>query len=234
MKANWCMFAIVKSLLGYLFLLSAFCLEAQQSDARLWLYGKIEKKLGEKWEGSLLIQNRLSENMTRYSQININPEVTLKVFKPLRLVGGFVQGYSKKNEGYFLPYRQIYGGIQWRTHFKSFTLIYRHLFQIQTTAGYNRDKANVWRLYDRNKLSLRYNLSKRITPYVAGEFNVCVLDPGRQTGDISRYRTFLGVNYKLTRSLEWDSYFLFQERLSGESAGNRQFVYGLTLVYFLD
>jgi hypothetical protein len=228
------MFVQVKTILLHLFILCAFFVVAQQNDARLWLYGKVEKKLSKNWEGSLLIQNRLSENMTRYTQLNINPELTYKLIKPIRLVGGYVQGFSKKNEGYFLPFRQMYGGIQWRLHYKVFTFVYRHLFQMQTTAGYNRNKANVWRFYDRNKLSLRYSLNRRITPYIAGEFNLCLIDPSRQTGDISRYRTFVGVNYQINRRFEWDSYFLFQERVSGESAGNRQYVFGLTLVYFLD
>lgn len=228
------MFVAVKFVVTCCFFVLSFCLSAQESDARLWLYAKLEKKFGKKLETSLLVQNRFEDNFMSYSQFNLNPEITYKINRSFRLVGGLVQGFSKKKEGYFLPYHQFYAGGQFRYQLGVFKLVYRHLVQAQSTAGYNREKAEILRWYDRNKLTVRYSLTRRFEPYFAGEFNLCLFDPSRQLGDISRYRTFIGVTSQLRKNLDLDTYFMYQQRLAGEAAGSRQFVYGVTIVYFLD
>lgn len=217
-----------------LLLYGIFPLQAQDKDARLWLYFGIEKKLHKKVNFGITVQNRLSDNWLWYNQLNVNPEITIKFNRKLRWLVGYVSGLERKKEGYFIHFNQGYTGFQWREAFGAFKLVYRQIVQTQTSAGYNRDKAGVLRWYDRNKLTLRYQLNRRIEPFVATEVNVVLYDTQRQLGDLSRYRCFIGVNIQLTKVLDMENYLMFQEGLSGNSAGNQVYVFGISLNYRLN
>jgi hypothetical protein len=98
-------------------------------------------------------------------------------------------------------------------------------------------KYNNYKLRDvlvlREKLSIRYKLSRRKSLYVADE----VLYPVSNTPDyfLRRNRIFIGLINKINKSLSVDVYFLLQRRynIPDEPTLSSDYVYGLTLDYTL-
>ena len=227
----------VRSLLFFLILLSATS-KAQDffdDDARFWLYLKVEKKISERWEGQLNVQNRFNNNIGEFSQLNLNGEVTYKINRYVKVLGGYVWGEKRKKEGFYLSRQQVYAGFRLRHKVRRITLTYRNLVQGQTSASYDRDKARLFEYFDRNKLTVKYQLNKRLEPYVAGEINIPLASyidpyvPGQLT--INRVRLFAGLEFRLTKRSYLETYFLYQRKYFSKGYPPRDFIYGLTYGY---
>lgn len=201
-------------------------------DARFWLYLKMDKKITPKLETQINLQNRFNNNITEYSQINFNGELSYKINKHFKLQGGYVWGQKRKIEGIYFSRQQFYGGFLLRQKWQTWTLVYRNLVQAQTRATYNRARARELELVSRNKLTAKYELNKRLTAYVAGEINLPlsrIIEQGENVYlAINRLRTFAGLEYTLTRRSYIEAYFLYQRKFLTKGLPPRDFIYGLT------
>ncbi len=204
-------------------------------DARFWLYLKVDKKLSSRWEAQLNIQNRFNNNVTEYSQLNLNGEVSYKIKKYFKIEGGYVWGQKRKLPGFYLSRQQIYAGFLLKQKFRYFTFVYRNLVQGQTRASYNREKARTFEYFDRNKFTVKYELNKRLVPYLAAEFNVPLspfLDPTQKAHfAVNRLRTFAGIEYNITRRSYLETYILYQRKYLTKGLPPRDFIYGVTYAY---
>jgi hypothetical protein len=200
-------------------------------DARFWLYLKLDKKLSKKLEAQLIVQDRFNNNIAEFSQLNVNPELSYKFNKHFKIQGGYVLGNKRKPEGFYLLRHQVYGGFIVRQQIGYFTIAYRQLVQAQTRASYNREKAMIPQYFDRNKLTLKYQLSRRVEMYLAGELNI-PLSPKYPLITISRMRYFSGLEFKLNKNSYLEGYFLYQRKYLGTKGyPPRDFIYGLTYGY---
>jgi hypothetical protein len=200
-------------------------------DARFWLYLKLNKKLDKRLQSQLVIQNRFNNNITEYSQLNTNLELKYKLNKHVKLMGGYVLGNKRKPEGHYLFRHQAYLGFLMRQKMNRFGFIYRNLVQAQTPASYNREKALVPKYFDRNKLTVKYEINKYLETYVAAEVNL-PLSKNYQGLYINRLRTFTGLQFNLSRRSYLETYFLYQRKYLIKRGGlPRDYIYGLTYSY---
>jgi hypothetical protein len=224
---------IMKKKITAALLLIACSLSAQDffdDDARFWLYVKADKHITKRLQAQVILQNRFDNNVSQYSQANANLELSYRFNKNVKVLGGFVYGNKRKDEGVYLDRNQFYGGILLRQKVKRFTVAYRNLVQGQNKAVYNRDKASVYHFYNRNKLTFKYEVVKRLEPYLSAELNV-PLSSDEGAFYINRSRVFAGLEIKLTRRSYLETYFLFQRKYRTNGYPPRNYIMGLTYSY---
>ncbi|HQQ94626.1 MAG TPA: DUF2490 domain-containing protein [Bacteroidia bacterium] len=213
------------------FLLMWFGLKAQyvENDARFWFYLKLNARLSPRLKAELNLQNRFNNNVSEYSQININPELNYKINKTLKLTGGVVLGKIRGLDGLYNNRQQVYLGFNLRQRVGRAIFIYRNLVQGQTTNWHSSDKGQFIRYIDRNKFTVKYDLSKRAQVYMAEELTF----PFYRTADIGiyRYRTFAGTKYDLSRDTYLEAYFILQAKLGFKGMPEHSYIYGLTYSY---
>ncbi len=199
-------------------------------DARFWLYTKLNKNWTKKLETEFILQHRFHNNIADFSQINGNVEVKYRVSKAVKLIGGGVYGLRRKMTGRYGERYQVYGGFRVKQKINYFTIVYRNLVQAQMSENdvIRKRGAN---FYDRNKLTLKYELSKRFEIYTAGEVNLPVSIYG--PAYINRFRWFSGLVYTINRNSYLQTYFLFQRKYGYDRLPPRDFIYGLTYGYNL-
>lgn len=219
-----------KSLLFFC-LFAGFVMQAQfyDDDARLWLYLKLNKKINERLKLQAVIQNRFENNISGYTQLNGNLELKYKLYKRFRLQAGYVFGGKQRPEGTYNRRHQVYAGITYSKSFGQIKLTYRNLVQVQTKNIYSSKKGKVPGIFDRNKLTLTYELNKRFDVYLSDEINLPI-----HTTEflyISRNRTFAGMIFHLSKKAYVESYFLLQRKYAFEGQPERAFIYGFTYSY---
>jgi hypothetical protein len=198
-------------------------------DSRFWLYFKFDKDISKVFNAQLIIQNRFNNNVTEFSQWNINPELNVKLTKYFKLIGGYVYGTKLWPEGYYGTRQQVYGGFQARYRLRRFSLYYRNLVQGQTKASQNYVKANIFYYYDRNKLTLKYELNKRFEFYLAEEFNIPFYRTTEYDLYLNRNRLFGGAQFNLSRKTYLELYAIFQSKFSYKTEiRDRAWIFGLT------
>ncbi|MBA3680793.1 MAG: DUF2490 domain-containing protein [Bacteroidetes bacterium] len=212
-------------------LLYSFSAKAQyyDDDAKLWLYIKLDKDITKKLNAELSLQNRFDNNISEYTNANANVELTYKLNKHFRFVGGYTYGQKRELNGMFGDREQIYGGFILRKKIKQFLFAYRNLLQASTKNVNSSEKGGVPLYFDKNKFTVKYELSKRVEFFISQELNLSYDQP--KYDNISRSRTFAGAIYNLTAKSYLEGYFLFQKHYRYKDQPKRDFVFGLTYAH---
>jgi hypothetical protein len=90
-------------------------------------------------------------------------------------------------------------------------LTYRGMLQGQVKDVYSSNKGVFPQYYFRNKLTLRYNINKYFTPYIASELYYNFNTKGHN--GFSRSRYFVGLFYNLGSKSAIEIYYLIQQPL---------------------
>lgn len=198
-------------------------------DARFWLYMKLDKDITKKVNAHFLLQNRFNNNMNEYSQVYGDFGLTYKLNKHLRFITDYVYGKKRNLDGSYSNIHQVYGGFYLRKKINKFVLVYRNLLQAQFRNINSSDKGTIPKVYERNKLTVKYELNKRYAVFAAEELNLPLYRFSEYY--ISRNRTFFGSSYNLSKKSNIEAYFLFQRKFKLSGQPSRDFIYGVTYSY---
>ncbi len=206
------------------------------NDAALWIGLSAEKKINRILTPHIKGVIRQAENFQLLKQYFIDFGMDIALNQRLRLTIDYVYSPSRKDfsQG-FRTFHQFYSALSYRQKINQ-----RFRLDSKTTLMKTSSfllKYNNYKLRDvlvlREKLSIRYKLSRRKSLYVADE----VLYPVSNTPDyfLRRNRIFIGLINKINKSLSVDVYFLLQRRynIPDEPTLSSDYVYGLTLDYTL-
>lgn len=221
----------MRIIVPFLVLLLPATAQEFNDDARLWLYLKLDKDLSKKWNAHLLLQNRFNNNVTEYSRGYSDFGVTYKINKHVRVMADYVYGRSRRPDDSYSHVHQAYTGVILRHKIGQLLLVYRLLLQAQVKDIYASDKGGVPKLYVRNKLTMKYEITKRVNVFVAEELNNRLLKSEEDRLPFSRSRSFVGAGYNLTKTSSIEAYFLFQRKFKLENQPARDFIYGITYSY---
>jgi hypothetical protein len=200
--------------------------QSYDDDAKLWLNVNIGKQITKKWESQLLLQNRLSENFSRYSGY-VCGSVAYRVTRNFKILTGYTIGSRQDNELIYTTVQQFIAGVMLRIKFREFTFIYRNLAQWQANGVSLFDDEKTVQGYNRNKLTIRYDLEKRWQVYAAGELYF-PLNLSYKYDYIARSKSTAGVVYKISKHSSLEAYFLLQLHNNYTKMSARDFIYGLT------
>ncbi|MGZ3899021.1 MAG: DUF2490 domain-containing protein [Bacteroidia bacterium] len=188
---------------------------AQQyyNDTRLWVNIYIDKKINNRLDIHLNQKNRWNQNIQKFELGYADFGVTVKPFKnrSIKFLLDYVYARKQRNNGDWSPRHTFYTAVILRKDFRRFRFMYRNMLQA-TYKNIDISKTGyIPYLYDRNKVTIKYQATKRLEFYVAEELYIPVFSP--QAKGISRSRAFAGMFIAITRHQQLELYFSFQQQL---------------------
>lgn len=217
----------IRYLLFILVALSAANISAQryEDDAAIWLNIYLEKKLNDKFDIHLNQKNRIANNVSEYSMGYADIGFTYNYNKNIKFLADYVYAVKLNIDGSYRNRNQFYLAVILKKRFGRLTILYRNMVQSQLEDVYVSYEGRYPVNYERNKLTVKYDLNKRFTAYAAEELYL----PLYQTRikGLDRSRTYAGLFYNLTKKSSLEVYFCLQHELNAYKATKRDFIYGL-------
>ncbi len=205
--------------------------EEYSKDAALWLSLNLEKKINKKITLNLSQQNRINENISQYGRGNIDLGITYRLIKNIRLTTGYVYLKRPFPNNSFTNEHRAYVSLLLKKNAGRWDFSYRNMVQMRMKNIYSSENGMLPKFYERNKLSIKYELTKFVKPYVSQEF----FYPLNQTQNkgFNKSRSILGLEFNLNRKTQLETYFLFQKELNAFNTTELDYVYGLSFSYEL-
>jgi hypothetical protein len=209
-------------------------------DAQLRQHINIEKRFGDAFSVSLEQQNRFGYNMSTYTRGSFDVGLNFRINKNIRFCADYIFLEKRQKNSDFLPQHWYSGAIVLKHDVNRWKFLYRNLFQARY--GYSGDFLNV-RYYDRNKVTVKYEATRRFSFYLSEELYIPVNSPQAKGPD--RTRSYIGTNLKLSKRQVLEFYFLYQSQLQkndwftqknsyDNSLLKRYFVYGIGYSLVID
>jgi hypothetical protein len=225
----------VKKISSFIFFIFVFSfVHAQYDDAGMWNTVNVEKRLKNNFSLLFTEEFRLKENFSQvnlfYTELGVGyrPYNFLKV----ELVYRFIE---KKmiDESYSFRHRLMLD-ITLKKKYGDWTFAYRHRLQAEVRNIYSSERGDVPEWYSRNKIAVKYDLHKKITPYVSCELRYQISDPRNIESDQTwhRARYAAGLDYELNKKSTFGLYYLIQHEWNVSIPENLYIVgleYSLTL-----
>jgi hypothetical protein len=196
-----------------LFVLFARPLVAQDSyteDTQMRAHFSLETKISKKFTVHLDQQYRFTNNISTFQRGSANIGITYKINKNIRLLADYVYIQRRNNSGYWFQRNWYSGALVLRKDFGYWRLVGRVMLQARN-GSVNSKNEHLTRLYNRDKLSVRYEISKRLTAYVAEEIYIPLNNP--QYSGIDRSRTLGGFLINTFKNQQLELYFMYQHWL---------------------
>lgn len=183
----------------FFILLLGFSLQSlsQVNDAGLWLSLNVEKKITTRCTAVLSEEIRLNENISEVGSAFTDVGIQYKVFKRIFVSGNyrFIQNRNL-DDSYSFRHR-YYFDVAGKFKFNKLNATLRERFESQYK---NLQSSENGKLPDnklRSKLTLKFDLNKRYTPYLSGELFYQLNNP--QGNEIDKTRYTLGVDYETNK-----------------------------------
>ena len=200
------------TLVFFVFALSISSASAQYDDAGMWNTINIEKKLKNNFHLFLTEEFRLKEN---FSQINLFYTDVGFGYKPYNFLKVELAYRSIEKhlitDFYSIRHRLMLD-ITLKKKLGNFDLAYRHRLQTEVRNVNSSDTGTIPEWYSRNKLTVKYDLQKKITPYASCELRYQIDDSRNLESDKTwhRGRYVLGLNYEKDKKNTFGFYYLIQ------------------------
>ena len=160
--------------------------QAQIDDVGVWFGITLQTKITRELEGSLTEQVRLNNDASRLNQFLSDIGINYSVNNKLKV--GFHYRFIKSNqENYYSSRHRLYADISWKEKISLVSFTLRERIQEQFTDYYSSEvgKIPVWVL--RSKLTAKFDLNKKYSPYLSGEIYY-LLDNEIAAFGLTRYR----------------------------------------------
>ena len=205
----------MKKLLSVISIFASITVGAQvpyYNDAQLWLSFDVNKELNDHFDLRLKMQGRMTDNITELGRAYVDIGATYRINKSIRVFGDYVFGQKRKVNDSYINRHVIFAGVVLRKKVKRWRFSYRNMFQ----GRYQQETSEsgyVGYYFDRNKIDIRYDATKRFAFYVAEEVNIPLNNPNVTGISLSRSRTYLGAVVILSKHHALDLYFMYQAKL---------------------
>lgn len=187
------------------FLLSTIISFAQppQKDFQLWGNLEIESPLNKRFMIHLQTQSRFINNASQYGYSYFDVGALGKINKNLRFTFNYIFADKKRSDPSFSYRHQFEGYFTYRKKVGKFVFFDRLLSDMQFKDVNADAQGNRLRdFYLRNKVTVRYKLPYKLTPYIAAEvyykFDGMYYERGYH--GFNRIRVFYGLLYNLSEN----------------------------------
>lgn len=204
--------SIIKFNLGFIILFHSLIGVSQTSidDAQLWTHLKLKKEINKKLVLTLKLQTRLKNNVSELGRASANFRLNYKLHKGIQLLVGYSFIEKQNKNDVFKTRHSYYGAIELKKSIKRFEFIYRNLFMVRYKNPLTSYDGYIAYLYDRNRITIKYEQSKRVLFYIKEDINIPLNNP--QLKGISRARTFVGTNINITKKQKLDLYVMYHQQ----------------------
>ncbi len=213
---------------------NAICFSQPTNDAGLWTTFTIEKELKNNTTVFLTEEYRVKENFTRTNLFYTDIGVAVRPIKPLKIALSYrsIEKYMLDNT--FSYRHRLMLDILLKHKIGNYSIAFRQRFQSEVRNVNSSNDGAVPEWYSRSKFQLKYDLNKRITPYIAAELRYQINNPRNIESDRlwHRQRYSLGLDYKQSDRNTFGLYYLIQNEYNVSAPQNLYIVgleYTLTL-----
>ena len=197
-----------KYYLTIIFVFTGLYISAQVNDASLWLSLNVEKKITPSWSVLFTEEVRMFENITEVGVIFSDLGIAYRIDKRFKLSANYRFIKKKQLDDSYETRQRYYFDFSYREKLKPFMLTLRSRFQSQYAEVFSSPEGAVPELYFREKLTLKLEILKRITPYVYTEFFFPIGEPERSPVD--NLRLCAGMDYSFNKSHAVDLFYMIQ------------------------
>ena len=190
--------------------LSSLNSSAQLDDVGLRLGITATKLVTRDFDISLLEQFRFNHELSTVDAVLSDIGFSYSIVKGLKASLHY-RFINKNKETYYSKRHRLYADISYRHKFSFLTLTLRERIQDQYSNIYSSEngKIPVWII--RSKLSAKFDLKKKYTPYISGEAYY-LLDNAKETDHrITALRYETGFSYEFNRMHRLNPYVLFDQ-----------------------
>jgi len=180
--------------------LTSFSQKAEK-DFQLWGNFEVETPINKRWMIHLQHQSRFINNATQYGYSYFDAGGLFRIGRNLRFTFNYIFADKKRTDVSFSYRHQFEGYFTYRKKFGKFTFFDRLLSDMQFKDFNSDAQGNRLRdFYVRNKVTLRYKLPYKLTPYIAQEtyYKMDGMYYERGYYGINRIRLFYGLLYNVT------------------------------------
>lgn len=204
------------------------------NDAGLWTTFNIEKELKNNISVFLTEEYRLKENFTQTNLFYTDIGVSVRPVKPLKISLSYrsIEKYIQDNT--FSYRHRLMVDILLKHKMGNYSIAFRQRFQSEVRNVNSSDNGAIPEWYSRSKFQIKYDLNKRLTPYIAAELRYQINNPRNIESDRlwHRQRYSAGIDYKQNDRNTFGLYYLIQNEFNVSSPQNLYIVgleYTLTL-----
>ncbi|MDF2448427.1 MAG: hypothetical protein K0R26_931 [Bacteroidota bacterium] len=201
--------SIIRSILPIILTGQSFLSFAQISvdDSQVWTHLRLKKEITNKLDVNLKVQARLKNDVSSLGRASANFRINYKLHKNVKLMAGysFIEKQNKKE--IFKTRHSYYAAIELKKSIRRFEVSYRNLFMLRYKNPLTSYEGYIPYFYDRNRVTIRYEQSKRVSLYLKEDINIPLNNP--QLSGISRARTFLGTEISITKNQQLDLYLMY-------------------------
>ncbi|MCX6271463.1 MAG: DUF2490 domain-containing protein [Bacteroidetes bacterium] len=199
-------------ILGLLFVGVNWAVYSQTNDAGLWTNITLEKKLTSRYSAFLSEEIRMNENISEIGTAFTEIGVSYKIMPGLN--AGISYRFIQKrqlDDSYEKRHRYMVDG-SYRFKMKKFSITLRERFQSQYSAIRSSETGNIPDNYLRNKLTLKYDIRKKLTASVSSEVFFQLNNP--DGNEIDNLRHTAGLEYKLNKANIVEVFYLINKEIN--------------------
>ena len=223
---------ITKVILLCLFISNTPTKAQRVPDGGLWSTFSLEFALNKKFGMFVTEEIRFKENLTRVNLFYTNVGLEYKIVKGLKTSLSYRPTQKITDENLISHRHRIQWDVAAKKSFGNFDLSYRHRLQAEVKNFFTSDNGNLMEWYSRNKVQLKYDFDKPLTPYLSIEMRYQIRDARSPESNYvwhrSRYQG--GFDYEINSHNLMGAYYMFQEEYNIADPESQQII-GLEYTY---
>lgn len=209
---------------------SLFCLlnlSAQTNDAQLWADLKLEYKLNE--ESSFYVQSgiRFSENISKIGLAFTEVGGDYELNKTWALGASYRYYLNRKNEDLYSNRHKLNLDLSFKKNYYLLGFKLRTRVQMEYKDFYSSNDGLVPSFEWRNKLELKYKLTKKFKPFVSFECYLPITNS--DYFELNKTKYSFGFEYKINKRNSLEIYYLYQQQCN-QNNPTRDFVTGISYI----
>ncbi len=182
---------------------------AQEKDVELWVGFGIDQRIGKKMTVAFEQNTRFNNNIGATK--NVFEELSLSYKFNKYLSGTANYRFGKRNSfvnGYNTEHRYNFD-LRFRKKAKPLIFVFRTRFQSKYRSIHSSEDGFIPTNYNRNKFTFRFDLDRRVEPYVGIEVYYQLNNV--EGNEIDNIRYFTGINIDLPKRQEVKVFYILQQ-----------------------
>jgi len=184
-------------------------INAQYNDFGIWAGVTIRHKFSQRFSASLEEQVRTYQNSTAIAQYFTEAGLEYSLSKKFKVAAGY-RFINNNQLTYYSKRHRVFADLSYKTKFSNFQIIFRTRLQEQQKDIRSSEMGYIPEWYNRNKLTLKLDLTKRYMPYASAEMMYLIKKPNTEINYIEKWRYTFGVEYDFNRVHSLDLFYLIQ------------------------
>jgi len=202
--------------------------QAQQDDAGVWASVSVKHQVTRRMAVGISEQIRLYQNVSEVDQFFTDIGVDYDLLASLKVSVSY--RLTSKNElTYYKTRHRGYIDLSYKKKFKPIALSFRQRLQSQVEAVNSSENGKIPEWYTRSKLTVKLDLDKKYSPYLATEYYYVVDNLKENDHVFDKVRYEIGIDYDFSRRSSLNLFYLIQRDLLENKS--RDFVSGIGYSY---